>query len=282
VGIPSDLDSVFVHANTAHQPVLSSFVNVTELTIDPDARLDLSGYGITVHGSIQADGAIFNVGSTTTDGANAVVRGNFSDLQILAAGVHADGAMTVTGTMFVGGGGDFAPAGNSIDVYGDFSAFGGTLSLTGSSDELVVGGNAVFGNNDETGKLSSGELYIAGNLTLACYNNTEFVATGVRVNMFGNAPQTISMCSSGVSQLWDLWIVGGATVSTGDNPLRIAVALNVDGTFNINAGALVDVAGSAGSVTINGGGILNNNGTLTANLPITNFGTLNGNPPVQR
>jgi len=282
-GVPTEADAAYIMASAPNQPVLTGNVRVGSLYIEAGASVALGGWNLLVHGDIDNAGTITQAGGVFID-RPAAVQGTMSSASLfISAPVQAIGAI-FAGNLSIQGGGDFAVNGKYVTVLQNLSAQGGTITMTNPSDQLEIRGSAGFGNMDETGKLTSGHIYLKGNLLLSCYNNTEFVSTGTQLNMIGTTAQTIAMtCSSSTgNRLYNLLIANGSSVTTPDNPLFIANSLNIMGTFTTSTAAVVDVAGPAHSVVINAGAVLNNNGTLKANLPINNFGTLNGNAVIQR
>ena len=287
-GIPSDVDTAYIPFSAANQPTISGYQTVGGLIVETDAFVDLSGYGITVHHDVDVAGTIINVGEVLMDGIGAHARGIISGLHITGT-VSASGPLTVDRLIIdcANDGvnctsvGDLALNGNTVTVRTDFDASSGTLTMTNTSDQLLVSGHATFTNIDETGRLTAGVIEVGGDLSNGCYNDTELVPTGTRIIMNGTAPQHITLCSSSTgNQLYDLTIASGAQVSTDDNPLFIANTLTVDGTFDVGTSAVVDVAGPAGSLVVSTSGVANNHGVMKANLPIS--GTVNFNPVIQR
>jgi len=278
-GVPIDRDTAVIPASAPNQPAINQNVVAARLIVEAGATLNTSGYIIQVLGNVDASGAITGEGTLIMTGTNVFVRGQVSNVAFLGT-VTANGALTATGSLVIDGG-NLTVNGQTITVQQEFVAGGGTITMTNAADVLAVGGNTVFYAIDETGLLTAGTIYAAGAFAVQCYNDTEFVSTGThRLVMNGTDPQFFSMPCSGAarSRMQHLTIAAGATVTISDNPLYVASTLTVDGTVTILPGAVLDVAGPAGSVVINASGVItiNEGGALKANLPITKHGTLNG------
>lgn len=279
-GAPSDRDTAYVPASPPNQPVLGGDVRVAALIVQIGATVNTSGYQIEVAQNVDASGAVTGVGKLLMTGAGATVRGTVSNLDVTGT-VSAIGALVVTDALTIGVG-DLKLNGQPVTVRGDLVAGTGTITMTNAADLLVVQGSMQLYAIDTNGKFSAGTIRLAGDFTLGCYNDTEFISTGTELVLNGSTPQNLSMACSGAakSRLHKLTVSAGASVSTSDNPVFIASMLTVNGTFTILAGALVDVAGPSGSVVIAASGTLDNRGTLKANLPVA--GTVTGNAAVQR
>ena len=282
-GVPAASDTAVIPGAAPNQPTIGG-VNPTVggLIVQSGANVHLAGYNLTVLGNVDVAGTVTEVGSLTMTGNNVTVRGSISNLEIQGI-VTANGQLLVSGGMRVSGG-NFILNGQTLVVQGNFLASSGTITMTNANDVLTVQGSATFYAIDETNKLTAGKLNLAGDLVTGCSNSTEFVSTGTAVTMNGVSPQAIQMDCGGSqgSRLYSLAILAGAKVSTSSNPLFVATTLSIGGTFTVGAAGVVDVAGPAGSVTILAGATLANGGTLKANLPIVNAGTLSGNAAVQR
>ena len=280
VGVPSDRDTVFIPASAANQPALNGDVRIVSLIVEAGASLNNSGYIIEVLRHADISGSVTNLGYLIMTGAGVTVRGTISNLDVQGT-VTAVGPVNITQDLVVQG--NLTLNSQTVTVTGDFTAGVGTVTMSNVADVLNVRGNITFYAGDHTGKLTGGTIQAGGDFTLGCYNNTtEFNPTGTKLLMNGSAPQRLALnCSeSAGNRLFELTVAAGANVSTSDNPLFISSKLIVNGTFTINSGAVVDVAGPAGSVMVSSGGVLNNNGTLKANLPVS--GPVTGNAPVQR
>ena len=282
-GVPAASDTAVIPGAAPNQPTIGG-VNPTVggLIVQSGANVHLAGYNLTVLGNVDVAGTVTEVGSLTMTGNNVTVRGSISNLEIQGT-VTANGQLLVSGGMRVSSG-NFTLSGQTLVVQGNFLASSGTITMTNANDVLTVQGSATFYAIDETNKLTAGKLNLAGDLVTGCSNSTEFVSTGTAVTMNGVSPQAIQMDCGGSqgSRLYSLAILAGAKVSTSSNPLFVATTLSIGGTFTVGAAGVVDVAGPAGSVTILAGATLANGGTLKANLPIVNAGTLTGNAAVQR
>jgi hypothetical protein len=174
--------------------------------------------------------------------------------------------------------------GQTITVGRDFGADGGTVTMNSAADLLIVRGATSFANIDERGKLNGGTIRAAGDFENGCYNDFEFVPTGTLVVLDGSNLQHIHMCSSTTGNRFaNLTIAAGAKVTSASNPVVVGNGLTINGMLTVEAGALLDVMGPAGSLSLSTGAVLGNAGTVKANLPINNSGgTITGNAVVQR
>ena len=282
-GVPGAADTAVVTAAAANQPRAGGNVVVGTLIVQSGASVDNGGYEISVARNLDVAGTVTGPGSVLMTGSGVTVRGVISILRV-AGTVTATGALTTLAELTIGSG-NFTVNGQTITVGTDFAAFGGTLTMSNPADMLIVGGSTTFAFNDERGKLTSGTIRAAGDFQNGCYNDTEFVPSGTRVVMNGPASRTqaIRMCSSASgNRFFDLVVASGARVTTGSNPVVIATTLTLNGTLTVESGGVVDVAGPAGSLILTSGGVLSNGGTVRANLPISNSGTVTGNAVVQR
>jgi hypothetical protein len=230
------------------------YLDVTDVAADANVlTLDLTGAAPASGGAFvrTAGGAVVNwppvAGVTTWTGAVSTdwsVAGNWSggvpgatDSAVVAAATNAPrlttttsvGALTITG-------GVLQINGNGITVARNLTITGGGILMSDADDQVVVGGDAIFGGADASALLTGGELTIGGNFTqLSSVSPFSFAAGGSHITLFTSGPHTISFASPGApsgSGFADLEFAGNGTVS-------FSTATWVRGTLDVNAAGQV-------------------------------------------
>ena len=158
-------------------------------------------------------------------------------------------ATSVVGAVEIISGGNLRPNGQTMAVARSFSTSGtGLVTMTGASDGLSVGGDAVFDGGDETGLLTDGVLVVGGNFkVLNSQSNAAFAASGAHNTVLsGNGPQALSVAVPGTSHFQGLVLQNsgpGVTlqtpvVATGDLIAVLSGGLVLGGGNSITAGGI--------------------------------------------
>ena len=161
------------------------------------------------------------------------------------------GAVTVSG-------GTLSLNSQTLTVARTFATTGsGTLTSNTAASLLVVAGNALFGGGDETGRLTDGNLRVAGNFTQGVTANS-FVATNLHTTFFnGTGAQAVTIPNGGAasSRFQNLRVANGTGVVTvsGTTPLLV-----VNGTLTVATGGTLTgaTAVTAANVTTSTGSTL--------------------------
>ncbi len=194
-------------------------------------------------------------------GNGATLSGNLPTVRITGA-VIVTGATTICGNLIIeGAGADLIINGQQVTVDGDLTLTTGVerLTLMQVADRLTVKGNATFNAGSTEGRLTAGELHLAGNFTAGGTSFTAFASTGTLVVLNGTSVQTVSFLfpHPANQRFQDLRI----TNTTGVEFVRPAVAT---GSLQVTAGAVVQVGADdtlfvSGAVTAAAGSSMSGN-----------------------
>jgi hypothetical protein len=182
-------------------PTTSRFNNVT-----------ITGTGVTFYGAtwIGADVAIVSPSMDSVGGSFATIGGGLTDPNYkwmvdstrfmadhpaipdsINGTVEFEGAVDLAGLQRIGGSltihDTMAVAGFTLFVGGDFAAVeGGLLQMIDGTDDVHIGGNALFNGANATGEMTGGNLRIFGDLTVGPDSAFSFDATGTHKTWFTN------------------------------------------------------------------------------------------------
>src|SRR4029450_7387148 len=125
------------------------------------------------------------------------VRGTVSNLTV-AGSVSATAALNVMGSLRITGtGSNLTINGQQVTVTGEFQTDNNAVfTMNNAADLFVVGGNSLIAGASTDGKLTAGELRVAGGFLTG--NVAAFIATGTHRTVFnGNTAQTVSILNPG-------------------------------------------------------------------------------------
>ena len=180
------------------------------------------------------------------------------------SGTIIRGNLTIAGTGIFDGS-------SSDTVMGQLLTQDNGRLLMNNSGDMTVQGDAVFGGGDETGMLTSGSLFLAGNFSQTT-SATAFVAdSGFAVSFAGGAPQNVTFTDPGTSHFGDLRLAqpGAAAPAPGVtllSPVAAVGGLQVPGD-TIGGQTVV---GNGNTLTVGG---LNVSGLTLDHAPFTWDGT---------
>jgi adhesin/invasin len=175
-------------------------------------NLTITGTGVSFYGAtwIGGDVAIVSPSMDSVGGSLATIGGNLTDPNYKwmvdstrfmadhpAIPDSIDGTVELMGRVDLGGlqriGGSLTihdtlmVAGYSLYVTGDFAAVeGGLLQTIDGTDDVRIGGNALFNGATATGQMTGGSLRIFGDLTVGPDSAFSFDATGTHSTLFTN------------------------------------------------------------------------------------------------
>ncbi len=259
---------------------LATFTTTGVTTIDGGLgqAIDVSGRTLGAIEVAKSAGTATLTGALTTTSALVMTSGALT---------LANAANDVGGAV-AGDGGTLTATGGTLSVFGDwdfsggaaFAAGGGTVVLDGTADQVVTmdpgvgaffdlqvvkasGRVTIVGDLDvddgfdlDSGEVqaSAGTLFVAGDWDLA--GTGVFAAGGGTVELDGTNPQQITQGGNGAFSTLRLNKTGIASV---------VGALDIDGTFDGDAGQLVPALGSTvtvgGDWNLSGGGTFDHNGS---------------------
>lgn len=253
--VPNAADAVIIDTTSPNSTVINGATAASHSVSVGDANngsLTISNGGILNNTDVSLGGQVGSTGTLTVTGAGSSLN-NARDLIVGNLG---------TGTLAISQGG-----GVTTDNLFVGSVGSGTVSIDGLGSQLsVVGGSALV-----VGYLGSGALSVTAGGVLT--------SAGGGIGFGGGSTGNVTV--SGVGSLWTdsgIVYVGGV----GNGRLTIANGANMSSGGGINIGV---VAGSSGSVTVDGAGsvlAINNNNYLyvgqsgTGSLAITNGGVVAG------
>jgi len=219
---------VVIPSGTPFSPQIISFgANVTSVSVQAGATLDLTTQSLSVSNGLDATGGI-----TGSQGASVTVTGPLRgqiDVPVTTFG------STLTGNLSMGAGatmqvaGPFDLGGHTANISGDLSITGtGDVRMTSAlgTDSLLVAGNALFSGGSETGLMTGGVLRVTGNLTSGVFLADHFAPSGTHKTILGSAaPATLNFQSfqGAPSGRFKVLEVSGATAG-----LSVLSAVTVD------------------------------------------------------
>lgn len=243
--------------------------------------------GLAVGGVLSVAGS-YSVGTTQFIGSDGQVVPVLSYQNVV---INVDGtavlagATTLTGNLEVlsplGGSANLDLNGKTLHVMGNFRTGAdpgvngptrGTITMDASNDLLDIDGNANFDGGNTVGKLTAGEIRLAGNFGIICGNNSEFHGSGTHlVVLDGTAAQTVNFCfgSFATNTFFDLRITNTVGVTVTSAGAFVADDLDVLGGMIVNGSLTI-----GDTFTLHNGSSLNNTSTITAATCVNNGGTV--------
>ncbi len=210
-GAPDADDELVLGAGTTAS--LSSDFSLGSLTLEEGATLDLSdGATLDLSGSLDATGGITGSGTVEMSGTGTIT-GTVPNLDV-TGNVSVEGQVTVSGDLE--------------------TADGGTLSMTEPTDQLSVQGDLLAGGGDTDGSLTSGTIYLSGQLVNVTTSFKTFNPSGDHTVVFnGTVEQTVTLDFPGENQHRFQNVVV-------DNPAGVVFATSIPilGSATIQRGAL--------------------------------------------
>lgn len=235
--VPGSSDSVTIPSGTPNVPSLLTGNRSVGVLLN-DNGLNLSSFSLSVLGNLRGSGNIAGsvVSNLLMTGTGTVLeQAATPNLIVQGPSLSLGRAMTVNGTLTISSNANLTLAGRTLTVNGDFSTvLGGTVTMTSAADVFNVLGDALWFGGDETGKLTSGLMNVAGDFTQATGlgGASTFLASGNHtVQSTGSGTQTITFQNPSVSHFQNIVVGNTGGGSTLGSDFTIA---GVAGFANVN------------------------------------------------
>lgn len=221
----------------------------------------------------------YRVLHTTLTGTPALPASLQTNARFTGAAALQQGLEVIGDVMVDGPGANLDVGANALTVSGALRiSNGGTLTMQDPTSLVDVEGDAEFDGGSTLGRLTDGELRLAGNLTAWTSDPENFAPTGSHLTTLdGSTEQTVYLYHGGAAQarFQDVEIAGTAEVSF-VGTVRVTGALTVQTGLTVGVGHTTLVGGT---FTLEVPATLTNEGSVQANACVID-GTVIGNDPV--
>ncbi len=253
--MPASSDQIFVPKSALNQPVLSGNAQVTGVTLEPGASIDLQGHTFTVANSVDAGtvaaGGGLNNGTLQYNGtSSSTLRGPLPTTILGVSGACGASAFSLVGKTTTGPITLNCPLTIGSDTLTTLTSGGlttaganGKLIMSSSSGRVIVAGAATFGGADPGSSLAAGTLEVKGDLVEEGSSSTSFApSSGFIVKLNGSGAQSVNFTHPGGSDSRFDQVIVANTSTTG---VTFASDVNVVSQLDVYANSTLTIANGA-------------------------------------